>query len=94
MIVAAQPVDPSDYERVADPEQIEQSATFWTIREVRMDARHVLVGNDHVDLETGCFGLFALMRDRLIGGADAGGQDRLHRHGLSAWVVSLRRHAR
>ena len=77
-VVAAQPVDPADHERVAGPEQIEEPVTFWTIHEARMDARYALVGNDHIDPEAGCFGLFALMGDRLIGSADAGVQDRLH----------------
>jgi hypothetical protein len=78
-VVPAKPVDPADHERVAGPEQIEEPATFRTIREARMDAGHALVGNDRVDQEAGCFGLFALMSNRLISGADARVQDRLHR---------------
>jgi hypothetical protein len=37
-----------------------------------MDARHAIVSYDRVNVEAGCFGLFALMGDRLIGGTDAG----------------------
>jgi hypothetical protein len=43
-----------------------------------MDARDAVVSDDRVNVEAGCFGLFALVGDRLIGGTDAGVQDRLH----------------
>src|SRR3954468_17368636 len=36
------------------------------------------ISNDCVHPEACCFGLFALVGDRLVGGADAGIEDRLH----------------
>jgi hypothetical protein len=49
LIVAPEPVDLADHERVARPEQIEQPATFWTIPKTRLDTRHAVIGHNGID---------------------------------------------
>jgi len=65
-VVAAETIDPAHHKGVPSPELVEQAAALLPINEPGGDAGHTVIGDDVVDLESGRFGLRALMCGRLF----------------------------